>query len=470
MEAVNVIIKYEPAATTRAFGHYVLSFTGKDGTQYSVKLKFGFDELRSMAQDTSSVAFDFLIFSLSVYNADRAISRAIYSEEGWSRRINLTVPVLHVNELNQSKDALTSALNFLTGDDWKLSFEQAPTYQMDQELPLVDRSVYGRVSLFSGGLDSLIGFVDGCATLPPDKKILLVSHKELGKEWSDQVRILDECKSHQIFTGKYEQLLVNAGINNQGWISQRASSEGTFRARSILFIGAGIYCAHAISPQVPLIIPENGTISLNMPLDRGRRSACSTRTTHPVFLKRLQEALALMGINNKLENPYQLKSKADMMEECCKDPKKKAALKVLYKDSCSCAKRSHKKSWKRRRDRNGNSILHCGFCLPCIYRRVALDAVGWGKREPVGVNVFNVNEIGLLNPDVRKGRDFKAFLYFLKYRCNRDTIEGELIANGVYEKQELESYTAFLLHSYDQVREWIRRYGSTEIKRLAGIC
>ena len=293
MEAVNVIIKYEPAATTRAFGHYVLSFTGKYGTQYSVKLKFGFDELRSMAQDTSSVAFDFLIFSLSVYNADRAISRAIYSEEGWSRRINLTVPVLHVNELNQSKDALTSALNFLTGDDWKLSFEQAPTYQMDQELPLVDRSVYGRVSLFSGGLDSLIGFVDGCATLPPDKKILLVSHKELGKEWSDQVRILDECKSHQIFTGKYEQLLVNAGINNQGWISQRASSEGTFRARSILFIGAGIYCAHAISPQMPLIIPENGTISLNMPLDRGRRSACSTRTTHPVFLKRLQEALAL---------------------------------------------------------------------------------------------------------------------------------------------------------------------------------
>lgn len=469
MEAVNVTIKYEPAATTREFGHYVVSFAGLDGTQYSVKLKFGFDELKSIAQDTSSIAFDFLVFSLSVYNADRAISRAIYSEEGWKRRIRLTVPMLHLLEMNRAKDTLTSALNFLTGDDWELNFEQAAPYQIEQELPIVDRSVYGRVSLFSGGLDSLIGFVDGCAALPGDKKILLVSHKELGKEWSDQVRILDDCKAHQIYTGKYEQLLVNAGINNQGWISKRAVCEGTFRARSILFIGAGIYCAHAINPQMPLIIPENGTISLNVPLDRGRRSACSTRTTHPVFLKRLQEALSLMGINNKLENPYQIKSKADMMVDCCKDPKKKAALKLLYKDSCSCAKRSHKRSWKRRKDRNGRPILHCGFCLPCIYRRVALDAVGWDTKEPVGVNVFNVNEIGLSNPNVKKSRDFRALLYFLKNRCDRDTIEGELIANGVYDKQELNSYSAFVLHSYEQVKEWIRKYGNAEIRRRAGL-
>ena len=233
MEAVNITIKYEPAATTREFGHYILSFTGLEGTEYSVKLKFCFDELRSMAQDTCSIAFDFLVFSLSVYNADRVISRALYSEEGWSRRIRLTVPVLHLSEMNNSKNALTSALNFLTGDDWVLNFEQAEPYQMDQELPIVDRSIYGRVSLFSGGLDSLIGFVDGCASLQADKKVLLVSHKELGKEWSDQIRILEDCKAHQIFTGKYEQLLVNAGINNQGWISQRAVCEGTFRARSI---------------------------------------------------------------------------------------------------------------------------------------------------------------------------------------------------------------------------------------------
>ena len=98
-----------------------------------------------------------------------------------------------------------------------------------------------------------------------------------------------------------------------------------------------------------------------------------------------------------------------------------------------------------------------------------MEVVGWGKKEPVGVNVFNVKEIGLLNPDIRKSRDFKALLYFLKKRCNRDTIEGELIANGVYNQKELEEYTTFLLHSYDQVREWVGKYGNDQIKQLAGI-
>ena len=91
------------------------------------------------------------------------------------------------------------------------------------------------------------------------------------------------------------------------------------------------------------------------------------------------------------------------------------------------------------------------------------------QKEPVGVNVFNVNEIGLSNPEIRKSRDFKALLYFLRKRYNRDTIEGELIANGVYEKQELEEYTTFLLNSYNQVKAWVGKYGNAQIKRLAGI-
>ena len=60
-------------------------------------------------------------------------------------------------------------------------------------------------------------------------------------------------------------------------------------------------------------------------------------------------------------------------------------------------------------------------------------------------------------------------LYFLRERYNRDTIEGELIANGVYEKQELEEYATFLLNSYNQVKAWVGKYGNEQIKRLAGI-
>jgi len=466
---VKVRVYYEPNPNTSLFGRYVLALETPNSKVYKVRLKFDFDSLWHIAQDVTSPAFDFLVFSMAIYNADRVVSRALYSTDGWNRRIRLTVPVLNLAELNTGKDHFISALNFLTGDDWDIEFIQAERYVLDRELALVDRNVYKKVSLFSGGLDSLIGFVDGCDELQKDEKILLVSHKELGKEWGDQVRILDDCKKHQIYSGRYEQVLINAGINSQGWIGDRAVCEGTFRARSILFFGAGLYCAHAIDANMPLIVPENGTISLNIPLDRGRRNACSTRTTHPVFLKRLQQALTDIGIQNQLINPYQLKSKADMVSDCCLKPTRKIALKTLYRDSCSCAKRSHKSSWIHKRDANNQPIRHCGFCLPCLYRRVSLASVGWENKESYGINVFNSSELDIAHLQGKKGRDFRALLYFLKNRCNQDTIEEELISNGVTDGKELEEYTEFVLHSYEQVKEWVRANGSARIKRMAGL-
>lgn len=237
---------------------------------------------------------------------------------------------------------------------------------------------YERVSLFSGGLDSLIGFIDGCSQLTDGKKVLLVSHVELGKEGGDQSRILDKCETNHLFSGKYDRALVNAGLKiHRGNTLQ---TEATFRARSILFFAAGIYCAHAINPNMPLIIPENGTISLNIPLDKGRRSACSTRTTHPVFLKRLQSALSAIGIQNQLVNPYQLKSKKDMVDDCCLEVERARALRLLCGESCSCAKRSHRRYWVRR------NVLHCGVCMPCLYRRVSLSGYYFSINEAMTVS------------------------------------------------------------------------------------
>ena len=45
---------------------------------------------------------------------------------------------------------------------------------------------YEYVSLFSGGLDSLIGFIDFASLAREGKKVLLVSHYDMGKERQDQ--------------------------------------------------------------------------------------------------------------------------------------------------------------------------------------------------------------------------------------------------------------------------------------------
>lgn len=467
MAVVDITMAYTPSLDNRQFGHYELLFVDHKGENNTIRLKFGFEQLWTISRDVSSTAFDFMVFSMAIYNTDRAINRLIYSFDGWLRQIHLRVPVLNLNEMNRAKGDLVSTLDFLTGDDWQITFIQAAPYNYEPKLKPIDNTVYSRVSLFSGGLDSLIGFIDGCSSLPENKKILLISHKELGKEGKDQERIQNKCNSHNLFIEKFTRVQINVGIKKH--TEGKSPLEATFRARSILFIGAGIYCSHSINPQQELIIPENGTISLNIPLDKGRRSACSTRTTHPVVLKRLQAAFCKMGIQNKLVNPYQLKSKADMVIDCCNDNAKKDALRLLYKESCSCAKRSHKRWWKNKKDANDNPILHCGYCLPCIYRIVSLAIVGWDVNEPLGNNVFDPREVDLDNPKLLKNRDFKALLYFLKNRCNKETIESELIANGITDLDELHSYTDFVLHSYDQVKDWIKIHDNPKISSMGGL-
>lgn len=460
--AVEVRISYHQSQDLLKFGQFFLDLYDDDGHQQMIQLKFDIDNLWNYARDTTSVAFDFLVLAMSVYNADRAVNRAKYSEEGWKRMIRLQVPVLNMVAMRNGLPYFKSAIDFLTGDEWDLVFVQAEPYNYaPSRIRFENLRDYERVSLFSGGLDSLIGFIDGCSQLAEGKKVLLVSHVELGKEGGDQSRILDKCETNHLFIGKYERALVNAGLKiHRGNTLQ---TEATFRARSILFFAAGIYCAHAINPNMPLIIPENGTISLNIPLDKGRRSACSTRTTHPVFLKRLQSALSAIGIQNQLVNPYQLKSKKDMVDDCCLEVERARALRLLCGESCSCAKRSHRRYWERR------NVLHCGVCLPCLYRRVSLSDVDGLRDEQVGIDVFSPVEIMMNRTDIKRNRDFKSLLYFLKTRCNREVIETELIANGITGKDEVNTYTDFVLHSYNQVKDWLRANGDASIKLMAGI-
>ncbi len=462
MAAVEVNISFQQSADPAKFGQYSLSLIDEAGQQQDVDLKFNFDDLWRIGRDTSSVAFDFLVFAMSVYNADRAVSRAKYSEEGWKRNIHLRVPVVNVAAMERGLESFRSAVDFLTGDTWYFEFVQATPYNFaPPRIQFENLQDYDRVSLFSGGLDSLIGFIDGCTQLPAGKKVLLVSHAELGKEGKDQTRILRRCNHNGLFNDQYDRAFISAGLKlHRG---NTLETEATFRARSILFFAAGIYCARAISPNMPLIIPENGTISLNIPLDKGRRSACSTRTTHPVFLRRLQTALNAIGIQNTLENPYQLKSKKDMVDDCCRDEERKRALVILCPESCSCAKRSHKRYWVRR------NVLHCGVCLPCLYRRVSLSGVEELRNEQYGLDVFTSAEIQITRSDIKRNRDFKSLLYFLRNRCRREIVETELIANGITSKAEVDAYTEFVLHSYDQIKDWLRTNASADIRQRAGI-
>lgn len=148
------------------------------------------------------------------------------------------------------------------------------------------------------------------------------------------------------------------------------NAETTTRGRSFLFLTAALALASASGPSVPVYLPENGSIALNVPLTRARTGSASTRTTHPHYLQLLGEAASMIGVVNPLINPYRYKTKGQMLQES----KNIKLLKQLAPDTVSC---SHPKAARMQQRAQGN----CGYCFPCLIRRAALAKVGWDTEE-----------------------------------------------------------------------------------------
>ena len=442
-----------------------------NGVEHSSNVRFELKPLWEFGRETDSTAFDFLVLSVIVYNVDRLLNRNLHSNDGWKRDIILEgVPARNAATMNAASTQFEKSISFLTGDKWTIRFSQQQSWNYNPQTDKnYDRQEYAKVALFSGGLDSLIGFVDEAYSLGVDEKMLLISHVEQGKEGADQTGIVDYCHDNQIFEGRYERIKSSVSLERSSFINKEAS-ESTFRSRSLLFFAMGIYCAHSINNNRPLIVPENGTISINIPLNPSRRSACSTRTTHPVFMKRLEEALRAIGIQNQLYNPYRLMSKADMMGACCGNNDKNTIIRQLCRLSCSCAKRSHNFYWDKPSDEIAqHHIKHCGMCLPCIYRRVALDVVGLDDTAFVGTDINHGNPYDIDNLRQRRGRDYRTLLHFLRRGLNTDYIKAELRANHITTDMGLEDYVTLITHSYEQVILWVARHGSARVKQIAGI-
>ena len=449
--------------------HKIILHLNDDNIERTVNLNMDFQPLWAFSRDTSSVAYDFLLFSTIIYGIDRFINRELYSLEGWTREIIVEgLPVIHKNEFNANREAITHTLNFLTGDLWDINFsekEELSFYPSNSCQDWGEKLSYSKVSLFSGGLDSLIGLIDQLEQIN-DSKVIFVSHKDLGKEGKDQDSIMDQIRSNNLYTNKFIQIQTKAGLGKKKF--NPVDNETTFRSRSLLFIGMGIYIANSLGINTPLVIPENGTISLNLPLFPSRRSACSTRTTHPTFIKRLQGVLEGLGMHHPLVNPYEFVTKGEMI----RDTKNTNVLASLLPYSCSCAKRGHNYYWDRTGiEIHADRICHCGMCLPCIYRRVSLHLNGLDNQinSNYGTDVFNGIKFNYANLNQHSSRDFRALLEFIRQDYSNEEISRVLIKNGLTNLENLEDYTLLISRTIDQIKSWLNAKANIQIKQKAGL-
>ena len=262
-----------------------------------------FDCFRKFITNPTSASLDVLYFTSIIYSIDKLIPRN-ESDDNWSRDISVNIPVSEVRLWNQAKEDLKKALDFLTSDNWILSFREAKRpYYRKKRIPLPLNANIEHICLFSGGLDSLAGGID---LVDEKDNILFISHVDsTGASSKIQEPLLEKIKLSYP-TKNIEQ--------SQFHIFANASKEGTTRGRSILFHGLALF--HAMNLGVKKVIaPENGVISINLPLTPSRTCSNSTKTMHPYFLNKLQSALKSLQIDVEIENPYLLKTKGEMLKE-----------------------------------------------------------------------------------------------------------------------------------------------------------
>jgi hypothetical protein len=417
-------------------------------------LYFDFSALLRAVPQPSETALDFLLVAASVYALDKLVARSEASD-GWQRSFEVAIPVRNANRWAANSAIANECLSFLSGDSWKLSFVErlhpiVRRKQRKRRSRTLVRPVNGsKACLFSGGLDSLIGAID-CLEVTNGEPLCLVGHHDPnpGGVQKDQEQILEVLQ--RLYPNRCRPILVGVGHSGR-------SAEITMRSRSILFVALGIVVAAHLGDRTPLLIPENGTIALNVPLTPSRRGSCSTRTAHPHYLALLQKWLDRIGLAHPLQNPLLEKTKGEAGEECLSKP----ALKETALLSSSCAKRGHTSSWVRR------TAGSCGRCMPCIYRRAALQLIGMDS-EIYG-NDICAGEVDVCDPDSDAADDLRACLSFLRRNHSIQTIAKMLLANGPLPPLDAMQHASTVARAMDEVRQLIRDKGDATICNLAGV-
>jgi 7-cyano-7-deazaguanine synthase in queuosine biosynthesis len=310
----------------------------------------------------SPAAEDCLAAAVLAYTADVRISRTD-GFDGWTRDIHLHLAVRDLDRWASVAGTFVRMLSFLTGDHWELSLRRAPdTYgELSRGRELVSPSPTGaRACLFSGGLDSYAGAID---ELERSGHVLLVGHYRAGDGPTSKSQVAAWHHLQRVY-GKEATPYFRIWIDPPH--GDTRSSETTTRGRSVLFLALGAALAEAAGAE-SLLIPENGFISLNVPLHEARSGSLSTRTTHPYFLWLWRSILVGLGIPVTLELPFRLLTKQELIARCLNLP----ALQQGLKDTMSCAHPAAQRFSEAR-----EPGIHCGYCVPCIIRRVAIGALG----------------------------------------------------------------------------------------------
>lgn len=352
----KIVFKIDEQDTFQLVGaDHVVDLTSKE--DYHHTFYNSLRPLYRMANFFTNEALDLYYISLMIYFADRKVRRMDF-EDNWTREFELHVPVIALEAWERNKPVLEEMVSYLSGDIWHIHFRK-------RELNLKEAKISEKITrsyvnkkfdpdkfcMLSGGLDSFIGAAD---LLMRTKNVAFIGHYGGGKGVKPFQQAVNNLLKSEFDLDDNQFFNFNA--------TPLKGVEDSTRTRSLLFFAHAIILASCSHKEVELYIPENGLISLNIPLTNSRLGSSSTRTTHPYYMGLLQSLLNDLGLKIILCNPYQFKTKGEMMDESVK----KDFIAQNYQMTMSC---SHP---DQGRYQGLSKPSHCGTCLPCTIRRASI--------------------------------------------------------------------------------------------------
>lgn len=368
-----------------------------------------------------SIERDLLLLASAIFAADRATPRG--EREDICRHLRISVPVTNVGRLLPLTGDIEEVLYRLSNDVWEIELRQEQGVPFEEGTSTTEGG--SRTLLFSGGLDSLAAAVEyGRATEP----LLLVSHH-----------------THNTVTNKSQKDLVGilggegfSVLHWQFFVSSRSSEgltdhdeENSQRVRSFLFLTLGALVARRRGSSEIIFLAENGQLAIHLPLTQGRVGAFSTHTAHPDVLVIMEDVLKKsLGRHIKIVNPYIHKTKAEVVAPVI------SQLPSAIPVSNSC--------WRNARLKGQST--HCGECIPCYVRRIAIEVTGEDKtgyaRDPWRIEL---EKAGPEDVGRRNLVDLAEFVKRFEIASNEEVMSEwpELYSENLHADEVIKMYRRF---------------------------
>ena len=324
----------------------------KDASVLSVSrnLFSGVDDFSEAFGKPSSLESDLLILASSIFAADRAYVRG--ERENITRNVRLSVPIVNYATLNPLIPLIEKALYRLSSDGWQIEFRQQSGRP---EKKVAHRVGSGQTLLFSGGLDSLAAAIEYGGS---GSDLQLVSHITRNRITRESQKKLSTLLRARGYVSPHFQCFISS--RSGGPTQLEHDEENSQRTRSFVFLVLGAIMARRAGHGRLIYLAENGQMAIHLPLTHGRVGAFSTHTAHPDVLTSIQEFITrALNVDFTIVNPYVHRTKKEVVEIVFQ----KIPESIPISNSC----------WRNTRLPSGTA--HCGSCIPCYIRRIAIESL-----------------------------------------------------------------------------------------------